>query len=313
MNPEPNAGDAAPVPQPGATDPALTETELADLQPGLPVMPVHADPPAPPIPGTTAPGWAQPPPATGPRQTRPPSNPIVLAIVWVISLAGLGLLALVVARLGTRGESSSTTYGYAIGALLAGLGIGFVVVFLIDRVRASGGHAKVSWIWAMPVAAVVLASRLGASSPAVTFVQASAPPAESYFRISKPFTLGPTTTEDADLVNRLNSTYGNMGLTDAKVERILNADRSLAGFLVVVASADLVAGTDGAMTGFLGSLKEQSVSPAMTSVDGRTVASFSATGGGWNATWFESAFFVEILTSTDPSSKTLVKAVLDAH
>ena len=67
------------------------------------------------------------------------------------------------------------------------------------------------------------------------------------------------------------------------------------------------------MTGFLGSLKEQSVSPAMTSVDGRTVASFSATGGGWNATWFESAFFVEILTSTDPSSKTLVKAVLDAH
>jgi hypothetical protein len=322
---EPNTGDSTHAPDPGTTEAPSAEPSRAEPAPDVAHLPVFADAPAAPIPGTAAPGWAQPPPSRGPRPTRAPSNPIVLGVLWAISLAALGLLALGVVRIGNPGVSSSMVYAQAIGALLGSLGIGFVVVFLVDRVRASGGHAKVNWVWAALVAAVFLGSQLAGRAPIAVSASApsgsaptlapsapeSNPPAQVYFLISKPFGLVPTTNEDATLVTQLNSNVGQGGLTDAKVERIVRADQVFAGYLIVVSGSGS-GDVSGATTGLATSLAARSFSPDTTTVDGRSVLIYSVKNG-WIAAWFEGHFFVQVFGHDRTSANTLAKAVLDAH
>jgi hypothetical protein len=191
------------------------------------------------------------------------------------------------------------------------LGVG--AVFLLDRARASSGHPRLSWAWALPVAAVVLASQfIGSSSTARATPTASNPPASAYARITPPYTLVDPVAQDADIVARMQAIVGQHGFTDAKALRIIDADRTLAGYFLVVSGRDLSGSIDGAMAGMLEEFKLRSITPTIKTIDGRSVALIDV-GANWDASWFDGHFAATVVAADEESAGVLAKAVLDAQ
>ena len=308
MTNDPNASDDAGPAGPGL-GPALP------LTPGAPgarpdARPVWVSDDTGPQTGWTLPGQA---PVARARTPLTRGGQILRVATWVAGLAGLGFLALGGTRLRSGETSSAYAVGYTLGGLGVALAIGAGVKVLLDRARASSGHPPLSWAWAMPVAAAVLSFQLvtpGSGSGSVP--RASNPPASEYVRIAAPYTLVPPTSEDGDLVAKLQAVVGQHGFTDVRAVRILDTDRTLAGYLLVISGDDFSGDLDQAMAGMLDSINKRSISPAITSIDGRSVVLYPA-NGVWNASWFDGHISATVVAADKESVGTLAKAVLDSR
>lgn len=247
-------------------------------------------------------------------------HPVLRVAVWIVGLIGLALLALVDARVHQRaGGAADASYGYAAGLLVGAMAMGLLVAFVVGRVRRSGTKRSIAWTWSLPVAAVVLVASTAALPVPSSATQGgtatptgSAPPASAYVKISTPYSLGPTTSADADFVTQTEATVGQAGITDAKVVRVIGADGSFTGYLTVIVSADAAADPQGALAGMLDSLKQQSITPTTTTIDGRSVSLFNGPGTS-GAAWFDSVFVVDVLATDQATASAIAKAVLDAQ
>ena len=314
-----NPGDDAQGPEPGPEpgpeyvldpgSPPPTDMGPAEPPPGPPPGPMYA----PPQPTT---GWVIPgQPGEVPDSPPVRRNPIVVIVGWALGLALLGAVAVIEAapRFRALGRGDGYATGYALGAVGAALLIGVVVKILFERVRRSNGGRRVAWVWVLPIAAVILVAESTTASGAPSSAPlATNPPASAYTRIVAPYTLVPATVDDAQLVAKMKEAVGQGGFTDSTVVRVLGGDRSFAGYLIVVAGSDTSSDPQSVMAGMLDSFAERSVSPDMTTIDGRTVAVFSASGA-WSAAWFDRNFFATVVAGDQASVQAIAKAVLDAR
>jgi hypothetical protein len=252
--------------------------------------------------GWVATGQAQ--PATKPLRER---HPIVQIIVWAAGILGVGLIAVVATNLEGRTGTSAYQLGRIFGTFVFGIGVALVVVFFVARVRRNAGQTPIDWAWTLPIAAVLMLVAVVAATPALTI-----PPATSYDRISSPFSLGPTTGADAALVANLTSSIGKSGISDVSVVRVLDATSTRVGYLIVIAAPGASSDANEALQGMLDGLREASISPTSSTIDGRSVSEFTE-GQASGAIWLDGDFFVEVV-ATDPSgASTLAQAVLDAR
>jgi hypothetical protein len=86
-------------------------------------------------------------------------HPAVAAVVWVLGLIVIGVLSLATASPNIRSKSAASdayAAGAQIGGMAFGLAVGAVIVWLINRVRASNGRSRIGWVWILPAAAIVL-------------------------------------------------------------------------------------------------------------------------------------------------------------
>lgn len=266
--------------------------------------------------GWVATGQAQ--PATKPLRER---HPIVQIIVWAAGILGVGLIAVVATNLEGRTGTSAYQLGRIFGTFVFGIGVALVVVFFVARVRRNAGQTPIDWAWTLPIAAVLMLVAVGgtsrttspAAAPTVAATPAlTIPPATSYDRISSPFSLGPTTGADAALVANLTSSIGKSGISDVSVVRVLDATSTRVGYLIVIAAPGASSDANEALQGMLDGLREASISPTSSTIDGRSVSEFTE-GQASGAIWLDGDFFVEVV-ATDPSgASTLAQAVLDAR
>ena len=303
---------------------AAGATDSAALAPPPAAQPIETEPVsgwvlAAPTPGPS--GWvaaSQAQPATKPLRER---HPIVQVVVWVVGMLGLGVVAIGATNLEGRTGTAAYQMGRISGTFIFGFGVALVVVFFVARARRNAGHASIDWAWTLPIAAVLILVAAGGAqrttSPAPAPAASATPPAttspaKSYDRISSPFSLGPTTSADADLVANLTSSIGTSGISDVSVVRVLDASSTRVGYLIVIAAPGASSDANQAFQGMLDGLRESSISPTSSTIDGRSVSEF-AEGQASGAIWLDGDFFVEVV-ATDPSGAgTLAKAVLDAR
>jgi hypothetical protein len=167
----------------------------------------------------------------------------------------------------------------------------------------------------LPTASLVLLLSLTGSSQGTALAPTpgpTVPPAEAYVRIVAPYSLVPTTSEDATLVTKAESGVGQAGFTDAKTVRILAPDGRLIGYLVVIVGLDTSRDPDGTLKGLLESLGEQSASPTVTMIDGRAIVTFTS-AGAWSEVWFDHNFFAAVFAKDEASVRLLGQAVRDAQ
>jgi hypothetical protein len=252
-------------------------------------------------------------------------NLVVQIGVWLVGILGIAILALASAGLRSRSSTGTGAFGtgyevgLVVGSLVAGLGVGLVVVFFVARARRKAGHPPLSFAWSLPVAAAVLfvslAGQQATPSPVLgpgATPAATSPSARSYNKISSPYSLGPTTSADAAVVTQISSGVGKSGITDASVERVSDSSAVLRGYLVVLVVPGASGNSQDFIKGFLESMSESSISPTTSTIDGRSVFVF-AQGSVNGVAWLDGDFFVEVIGADQASGNAIAKAVLDAH
>jgi hypothetical protein len=287
------------------TDPAIIETStdsLPSMDSGvlLPASAAGASAQAPHVPSTGS--------------TRP-AHPRATSFVWVVGLLGLGVLAATVTALrpGNLGIPGATQdaviFGRLVGAVLVGLG----VLFVIDRARRWSGRRPFGSIWALPIAAVAMLLPLGvpAAAPGGTPTP-GVRTAAVYARVVAPYSITPTTSADAALVSRVHTKVGDGDVTDAVVVRVASPGHPFIGYVIVLFRADRSGDPQGGLTEMLNALARQSLSPDVTTIDGRSVALFSV-NGDWAAPWADGPFYVEVDAADRFSASSIATAVLGAQ
>ena len=285
----------------------LPATESLNVAP--PTWPM-IDAPAPPS------GWTLP---VGPGSAVPPPPPtrgrrILEVALWIAGLAALAILTVVWFGRDRSSSGSSDSYvaGYVAAQLVISIAIGAGAIFLFRVVQRRNGNTRPSWAWALVIASVVYIvvgrppASTASSAPAVS------PSPGSYSRVVSPYVTSPTTSADTTFVDTLRSQAVANGFTLDSAARIVGPDGKLDAFLVVYDATDTSSDPAAAVSGAVDELTKESVSPTVTSVDGRSVI-MANVGQNWEAAWFDGSFYALVIAGDQASASAIAKAVLDAH
>jgi hypothetical protein len=237
--------------------------------------------------------------------------------VWIVGIAGLGLLSIAVAASrGALATGDAYSMGYVAGSIAFGILIGAAVVWIVNRSRRGSGRRPMSWAWSLLFACLLVALELFGGTPSRgtnASPRTSPVPANAYVHVTAPLTTSALTPADEALRAAVQDQARRAGFPDMTIARLIRADRELAGYLIVLSLGDRTGNTDDVLAGLRDGLGDKGIQPKARTIANHEVEVYEAANGNWAASWVDGPYIATVITSDEESAAILAESVLNAQ